>query len=201
VSLFAGKTAVDEVVDLVRGSDAPLGMTRTVVAIDGRGGAGKSTLASRVADGLGSAPIIHTDDFADWKTPLQWWPRLVDQVLGPLSRGSPARYQRYDWDLQRLAEWHDLAPGGYLVMEGVSASRREFRPYLAASVWVETAREECLRRGLERDGADAVDQWLQWQAEEDDYIVRDRPDSTADLVVSGERGEPSPRPGRPGKTR
>ena len=96
MTLLAGRAAVQEVVGLLRGSDGPLGMSRTVVAIDGRGGAGKRTLAARVAPLLEDAPIVHADDFADWETPLPWWPRLIDQMLGPLSQGSPARYQRYD---------------------------------------------------------------------------------------------------------
>src|SRR6478672_9439015 len=126
-----------------------------VIAIDGLGGSGKSTLAEKVAKGLNGAPIIHTDDFASWDNPLNWWPRLIDQVLRPLSENRSARYQRYDWIAKSLAEWHNVDPSEYLVVEGVSSSRKAFRPYLAFSIWVEMPREERLRRGLERDGEDA----------------------------------------------
>jgi uridine kinase len=197
--MLCGAAAVDRALLLARDASAPLGMARVVLAIDGRSGAGKSTLAARVASRLGDAAVVHTDDFASWDNPLDWWPRLLEQVLHPLSEGLPARYQRYDWDLQQLAEWHELQPGGYLVIEGVSASRSEFRPYLAATVWVSATRDECLRRGLERDGHEALDQWLQWQAAEDEYIARDQPDRVADLIVSGEGGEPWPGPNRPDK--
>ncbi len=148
---------MERVVSLAREARAPAGMSRVVLAIDGPSGAGKSTLAARVAKQLGGAAVIHTDDFASWDNPLDWWPRLLDQVLRPLSEGLTARYQRYDWDLKQLAEWHELQPGDYLMVEGVSAARREFRPYLSATVWVSATREECLRRGLERDGHEAVD--------------------------------------------
>lgn len=194
-----GSAAVKEAVALMKGVAPSPGTAPAVVAFDGVGGAGKSTLARRVAVTLGGVPVVHTDDFASWDNPLDWWPRLIEQVLAPLSEGKPACYQRYDWDVQQLAEWHEVPIGQYLIIEGVSSSRREFRPYLAAAIWVATPREECLRRGLQRDGQEALDQWLQWQAEEDRYVARDRPDKQADLVVSGANGEPWPGPQRPDK--
>jgi hypothetical protein len=57
-------------------------------------------------------------------------------------------------------------------------------------VWVVTSREECLRRGLARDGQDAADAWREWQAAEDKYVARDLPEQNADLIVSGENGQP-----------
>ena len=60
-------------------------MSTRIVAIDGHGGAGKSTLAEELAGELGSAQIVHTDDFASWGFPLDWWPRLLDEVLEPVS--------------------------------------------------------------------------------------------------------------------
>jgi uridine kinase len=196
-----GPAAIDSTVSLAALADPPSGMSCKVVAIDGPGGAGKSTLAARVARRLGDAPVIHTDDLASWEHPLDWWPTLLEQVLLPLSRQLPARYQRYDWDRQQLAEWHEVPNAEYLIIEGVTASRREFRPYLAVTVWVSTAREECLRRGLARDGQHALTAWRKWQAAEDGYIESEHPDRTSDLVVSGEHGQPWAGSGRPDKTR
>ena len=81
-----------------RAAPAPALMQCRVVAIDGAGGAGKSTLAARVAEGL-DAQIICTDDFASWEEPLEWWPRLIEQVLDPLGRNQPGRYQRFVGDV------------------------------------------------------------------------------------------------------
>jgi uridine kinase len=160
-------------------------MTTKVVAIDGPGGSGKSTLAARLSPGLGDAPIVHTDDFASWETPLEWWPRLLTQVLAPLAVNMPARYQRYDWETRNLAEWHEIQPTAFVILEGVSASRAAFRPFLSYSIWVETPRDERLRRGLERDGVEATDQWRAWMAAEDDYIQREQPIEKADSIIDG----------------
>ena len=160
-------------------------MTTKVIAIDGPGGSGKSTLAERLSSGLGQVPIVHTDDFASWETPLEWWPRLLTQALEPLGVNKAARYQRYDWGTGSLAEWHEVPPTTFVILEGVSASREAFRPFLSYSIWVETPREERLRRGLERDGVEALDQWQGWMAAEDDYIRREHPIEKADVIIDG----------------
>ncbi|MDQ6730128.1 MAG: (d)CMP kinase [Actinomycetota bacterium] len=74
-----------------RAAVAPSRMRCRVVAIDGPGGAGKSTLAALVAREL-DAQVGCTDDFASWDQPLEWWPRLIEQVLEPLSRNEPGRF-------------------------------------------------------------------------------------------------------------
>ena len=78
-----------------------------------------------------------------------------------------------------------MPPVPYVILEGVSASREAFRPYLCYTIWVETPREERLRRGLERDGLEARGLWDEWMAEEDAYVEREHPDQRADIVVSG----------------
>ena len=158
-------------------------MTR-IVAVDGRGGAGKSTLAEQLAHELG-ATVVHTDDFASWDDPLDWWPALLEQVLEPLARGEAATFVPNSWggpEKERVT----VEPGGVVVLEGVTASRAAFRPYLAYSIWVETPRELCLARGLERDGEAMRAQWEAWMAAEDAYIEAERPHEHADAVVRGD---------------
>jgi len=161
-------------------------MATRVVAIDGHGGAGKSTLAAALAHELGGARIVRTDDFASWNVPLDWWPRLLEEVLEPLARGETARYLRSNWEAKPDAGVEEVAPAPFVVLEGVSASREAFRPFLTFSIWVETPRELCLRRGLERDGEQARAQWEAWMAEEDEYVEREQPRRRADLVLRGD---------------
>jgi uridine kinase len=162
------------------------GMPVRIIAIDGHGGAGKSTLAERLAKEL-DAGIIHTDDFASPDNPIDWWPKLIDQVLKPIKNGAKLlSYQPSSW-------WPDHHPKpvinqpvkDIMILEGVSSSRREFRPYLSFSIWVETPKEICIQRGLERDGPQAQEQWETWWAKEEEYIVRDNPRAHADKIVRG----------------
>jgi uridine kinase len=69
-------------------------MATRIVAIDGLGGSGKSTLAEHLSIALGGAEIIHTDDFASWENPIDWWPQLIEKVLEPVARNEMVRFQR-----------------------------------------------------------------------------------------------------------
>ena len=155
------------------------------MAIDGPGGAGKSTFASLLSSELGGAPIVHTDDFASASDPIDWWPRLRDQVIEPLDAGRRARYQRSDWSTNSLAEWVDLDPAPVVIVEGVTAARKEWRHHLQFIIWVETPQAERLRRGLARDGDDAVEDWEAWGAAEDRHYGADPTRQHADVVVDG----------------
>jgi len=125
-------------------------MATRIVAIDGGGGAGKSTVAAWLAREL-DAPIVHTDDFASWESPTGWWPELIEQVLEPLAAGSPARFVPTRWGGPERNEVR-IDAAEFVVLEGVTATREAFRPYLAYAVWIETPRDLRLERGLARDG-------------------------------------------------
>ncbi len=172
---------IEEIVEAIHTRPPSAGRT-VVVGIDGCGGAGKSTLAARIQAKMPEAQIVHTDDFASWDNPVDWWPRLVAQVLVPLAEERPGRYQRYDWDIRELAEWHDVeAP--VVIVEGVTATRNEFGPFLALRIWVDCPRLTRLERGLERDGEEALSLWQEWMAAEDRYCQAQQPQKRADFVI------------------
>lgn len=177
------KLRFDEIARRIEGLPSPT--VSRVIAIDGPGGAGKSTLAGRLAGAFDDAPIVHTDDFASWDEPLDWWPRFLDEALEPLAARRDARYRRYDWEQHAMGDWVDTAAAPVVIVEGVSSSRRAFRPYLTFAIWVETPRSLRLDRGLERDGHDLRSLWEAWIVAEDGFFAEERPDSSADLVVAG----------------
>ena len=163
-----------------------------VVGIDGRGGAGKSTLARSLATLLPETAIVQFDDFYRPQGDRQElgsdfdWRRLEAEVLAPLATGKSARYQRYDWDTGELAEWHDVPAQGVVIIEGNYSTRPELRDYYDLTIWVETAHDLRLARGLERDGEQARATWLEeWIPEEDRYIEACAPADHADVVVDG----------------
>jgi uridine kinase len=174
------------VVEAIRSAKAPGRMRTRIVAVDGPGGAGKTSLADRLAREL-AAPVIHTDDFASWENPTDWWPDLIAKALRPLAVGKPARFRPTTWGgVER--EPVEIQPAEFVILEGVTASREAFRPYLAYSIWIETPRELRLRRGLERDGEQALPHWQAWMEAEDRYVERERPAEHADCVLPGGSG-------------
>jgi uridine kinase len=168
------------------------GLTR-VIAVDGPGGAGKTTFAARLRDGFGQdhvAPVVHTDDFASWDNQFDWAPLLREQVIEPIRRGEPGRYQRYDWVERRFAEWHEVPVADVVIIEGVGAAQRLFADALAMAVWIETPPDVRLARGIARDGEELRAFWQQWIVGEQAHFAADGTRDRADLVVIGDPAAP-----------
>jgi uridine kinase len=177
-------TSLDLLIRSLRASRAPAGVATRIIAIDGPGGAGKTTLATLCATEL-RASVVHTDDFASWDNPINWWPELLNRVLKPLAAGNAARYEPTAWGGDKRPPVV-IEAGGTVVLEGVTASRSAFRPYLAYTIWIETNRAVRLERGIARDGENAREQWQRWMTQEDSYIATEQPAEHADLVLRGD---------------
>jgi hypothetical protein len=169
---------------------------RRVLAIEGRSGAGKTTLARAVAERLGS-PLIHMDDlYAGWDGLRQGVEALRDGVLEPLSAGRPAVWRRWDWTAGAYAEEHRVPAGDWLVVEGVGAGGRVLRPYLWGIVWVDSPTAVRKRRALARDGETYAPHWDRWAGHEDAFYAADRVREAAGLIVDNP-GDPAPAAPRP----
>ena len=165
-----------------------LGGTR-LVAVDGPSGAGKTTFALRLAKLL-DAPVVHTDDLLDgWDDQFTFWDRLERLVLSPIRRGERATYQRYQWHLGKFAGPPLVVdPAPAVLLEGVSAARREIRPELSLAAFVLAPPDLRWRRALARDGDDSVAfrAYLErWRAAEDRHFAEDGTAAAADLIVDG----------------
>ena len=169
-----------------------------VAAIDGGGGAGKSTLADAISGVFGAGiAIIRGDDFyrpsrdAEDSSTAQLayenyfdWRRLRDDALTPLRDGSIAKYQRYDWSTDSLAEWIEIAPTEIVIVEGVYSMRPELREFIDVAIFIDTPRDERMRRMLARSQNSTA--WIErWMAAEDWYFEHLEPAKHADLVIPG----------------
>jgi len=173
-----------------------IGRGARLIAIDGHGGAGKSTLARSLVAGWPQASVIEMDDFYRPLAEREESPashgadldldRLVEQVLDPFHSSRAGRYQRYDWEEDRLTTWHDVPARAVILLEGVYSSSQRLRGFLDYSIWVDCPYDVRLRRGVERDGERMRAVWVEeWMPAEDRYVLAERPDATADLAVDG----------------
>jgi uridine kinase len=171
-----------------------------LVGIDGRGGSGKSTFARRLETAGGDVTVVEIDDFyrlarerkartarCDSEVGGDFdWRRLRDQLLLPLSRDEAANYQRYDWPAAELAEWHTVAAGGIVIVEGSYSTRRELFDFYDYTVWIAAPHEVRLERGLRRGGQNTLDRWLnEWMPEEERYLNAENPAARVHLVLDG----------------
>lgn len=154
-----------------------------IVAIDGRSGVGKSTLAKRLAARLSGA-LIEGDDFfaggvgvrADPPEILARdcidWRRLAG-VLRDVIANRPARYRPFDWQafdgsLSARATIIRLRP--IVIVEGVYAARPELGDLVDHRVLLHLDEDERMRRLLDREGE--ISPWeRQWHRAEDWYFA------------------------------
>lgn len=160
-----------------------------LIAVDGGAGAGKTTFAGHLSEVLGGVPVIPMDDFIAWDDLTEFWPRMEEQVLGPLFKGQAFRYQKRDWvnDVggRGLNEWRDVPFSKTILFEGVGAARRAVASRLSYSIWIEAPWETRLKRGIERDGEPVRDIWLGWRDGEKRFIEAEKAFQRADLIVDG----------------
>jgi uridine kinase len=182
-----------------------------VVAIDGHGGAGKSTIAAAVAEATGAA-LVHTDDFFQPPPTLATtsgpktagsppparpalaqyydWRRIRAQALDPLKAGRRATFRRFDWERGRgLDRSVTVEPAALIVLEGVLAAAPELSDLVDQSVLVDTPEPERLRRLRARLTPEEWDP--DWLIAEQVYFDGFRPPSSFDLIVSGMSVKPA----------
>ncbi|GFH38537.1 hypothetical protein [Streptomyces pacificus] len=154
-----------------------------LVAVDGHAGSGKSTFAGLLAGAAGGAPVLRLDDLATHDELFSWTGRLLQQVIGPWSRGDSAVYRPYDWELGRLGPPLSLPPAPLVLLEGVGAGRRALRPHLAGLLWMERDPQGSWSRGRRRDGPELAGFWDAWTAAETRHFAGDPSRPFADTLI------------------
>jgi uridine kinase len=185
--------ALDELAVRVLRTAPRVGSTR-LVCVDGPAGSGKTTLAQAMAGALQDAVVVHMDDlYRGWETDFdEVHDRVGRQLVQPLRAGRPACYQRYDWAAGRFDEWVEVAPPPVLVLEGVASGSARRDADMSQLVWIEAARDERIRRGVERDGPEVLPHWLAWMRHEEAEHARQRTRERADVLLRGDAPGPSP---------
>jgi len=177
------------VIDGRRLLEGPVRAGRTrVIAVDGRSGSGKTSLAAALRGELG-APVVTLEDlYGGWDGLERGIDLLVSEVLEPIAAGRAARVPRYDWAAGAWGAPWVLEPPHVLVVEGVGAGARRAARYASRLVWMEAAASVRENRALERDGETFAPHWDGWAAQEDALLARERTPERADLVIDGVTG-------------
>jgi uridine kinase len=203
-----GQAAARRVISAAAGWRAGHDADVLVIAIDGYGAAGKSTIAATVAEATG-AGLVHTDDFFDpgpepggphrsylggpaapappdeqGLSGYYDWRRLRAEGLEPLRGGRRAEFRRFDWERgSGLDGTVSVTPGPLIVLEGVFSAAPELSDLVDRSVFVDTPEPERLRRLRSQTTPSEWDD--AWLAAERAYFDLTRPPSSFDLIVPG----------------
>jgi anthranilate synthase component 1/para-aminobenzoate synthetase len=158
-----------------------------IIAIDGRSGAGKTTLAIELAARLREhhkVSLFHLEDiYPGWNGLAAGVERYLSTVLAPLSRGEAAEYVSWDWERHYDGPTRTTLPAEIVIVEGVGAASASARPLLDAVVWAESSDHDRRTRALARDGSTYEPFWDQWAAQEDEWLGTDPVPDAADIRV------------------
>lgn len=164
----------------------------TLIAIEGFGGSGKSTIASSLAEILGNAFVISIDDFIvkeklaepSWDSGVFDRTRLERQVLAPITDNQPASHQKLIWQTNQLSEPVDVPDVDYLIIEGISSYHPDIERYYDYKIWIDTPIAIANKRGHARDGSNENAQyWELWSNNDLAYQQKYHPELAADFVI------------------
>lgn len=203
--------AAQRILEKVDGMTASLNRP-VVVAIDGGSGAGKTTLAGRIAEQRQVA-VVTLDDFYQTSIPETRWPelsveerlqgvfdwnRVKRDAIDPLRLGKPGRWHAFDflkglgptgtYDLKMEAT--EVRPAPIIILEGAYSASPPVRDVIDLAILVSVPRPVRHARveQRERDLEDFLDTWhFVWDAVENHYFEQVCPPTSFDLVVSNSR--------------
>ncbi len=169
------------------------GRERFLLAIDGRCGSGKTTLAAALAE-VFSCRVIHMDEF--FLRPHQRtaqrlsqpggnvdYERFLREVLLPLSRGEDLSYRPYDCGTQSLLSPVPVEARGLTVIEGSYSCHPELRRYYDLRVFLTVEEEEQLAR-IQRRSPGKLEAFRErWIPLEERYFSQCAVESACELIL------------------
>ena len=165
---------------------APQHDAHSLVLIDGRSGAGKTSFATQLARARSALLISIDDAYPGWDGLDAGSWHIYSRVLVPWSRGEQGSYQTWDWKRARPGEWVQVPSDTPLVVEGCGAIRRESSPLATRALWLEAPEAKRRQRVAARDGDTCVPHWHRWSLQEQRFGERHRPrDLATEVVLAG----------------
>ena len=158
-----------------------------VVVIDGRSGAGKSSLAARLARAWPlrtPAQLLALDSvYPGWDGLAQGSLIVHENVLIPHGRDVIGIWRRWDWEQQQEAEAHAVSPALGLIVEGCGALTPATAALADVTVWVDGPAQTRRQRAFDRDGAGFRAHWDMWAEQELAHMVEHEPQRLAQIRI------------------
>ena len=151
----------------------------TLLAIDGPAGAGKTTLAAKLAAEYSvnsTVRTIHMDElYNGWNDALG--KSLTDALQGIIAAyvsGVEHTIKIFNWRTMKFDREELIVPTDYLILEGVGAAQKVVRDAGAITYWLDIDAETGLKRVLARDGAHIEKEMRQWQIQQSVHFAKDQ---------------------------
>lgn len=161
----------------------------SLIAIDGRAGAGKTTLAASFFEELSAdkaVAVIHMDDLYDgWENALS---ERLTQTLESIVKSHQSKVafeiDIFNWQSMSFDSKRVIHPVDILILEGVGAGQKVVRDAGATLYWLDIDAEVGIQRVLNRDGNQIASQMKQWQIAQEIHFLRDKTRENAEHIQS-----------------
>ena len=167
---------------------------RLIVAIDGRCGSGKTTLAAALQEQYGY-PVVHMDDFflrPEQRTAERLatpgenvdHERFLAEVLSPLAAGEPVTYRPFSCKTMTLSDPMALPCAAVTVVEGSYACHPTLRDYYDLRVFLDVDGKTQMDRILRRSGPEKAEEFRRrWIPLEELYFTSLDVAAHCDLIL------------------
>lgn len=166
-----------------------------LLAIDGRCGSGKTTLAMNLQMTF-QCEVIHMDHFfprLEQRTAERLnepggnfdRERLLEEVIAPLERREAFSYRRYDPRIHDMAEEYHIQPCDITIIEGSYSCHPVLFDYYDLRIFLTVSEPERLRRIRQRNGEAGLIQFQdKWIPMEERYFSAYKIEERCDLRFS-----------------
>ena len=165
-----------------------------LVALDGRCGSGKTTLAAQLTERFPQSITVHTDDFylppsrrvTGWeKIPCANMDtqRLRDEVVAPARAGQAFSYQAYSCREGAYLPPRPLGSAPLVIVEGSYSCHPTLADCYDLKVFVTCSKEEQARRLLAREGERYSGFTARWIPLEEGYFAKFQIEQTVDFIL------------------
>lgn len=185
---------IDAIPILERIAALPKRESASVVAIDGRAAAGKSTLAAMLSDILGGS-LLHTDDFflpPELRTKERFaapggnvhYERFATEVLPYLANSEGFSYRVFDCSAMALCGERTVGASAYRIVEGAYSLHPEFGDYADVTVFMDVEPDTQMARILARNGEKMAEMFrMRWIPMEEAYFAHCGIREKAELIL------------------
>ena len=153
-----------------------------LVALDGRCGSGKTTLAEQLAERFPQCITVHTgwEKIPCANMDIQ---RLRDEVVAPARAGQAFSYQAYSCREGAYLPPRPLGPAPLVIVEGSYSHHPSLAPYYDIRIFVTCSPDEQARRLRRREGerySNFVERWIPL---EEGYFANYSIEENAEMMV------------------
>ena len=165
-----------------------LSAANPVVLIDGRSGAGKTSVARALVAAWplrGRVQLVSLDSlYPGWDGLTEGVAAARESILVPHGRGVIGVWQRWDWEASAHAEAHAIDPALPVIVEGSGILTSQTAGLADVRVWLESPEHSRRGRALDRDGDVYRPHWQRWAEQEERHISRDTPHAFATHIFA-----------------